>query len=93
MENFKFRDYDVSGKMYTFCEAVEPAFLVGVDSEMRLRYGEFDELVPLLDEYSKLERVAVISLPKNQDEIDGLFQSTGLMQRFIQGWKKLNNLK
>lgn len=56
-------------------------------------YGEFDELVPKMKDYSILNRVAVISLPKNQEEIDKLFQSSGLTSRFIREWKAMQNIK
>lgn len=92
MGKFKFRDYGTNGEIEVFYEAKEPAFLVGLDSEIRFKYGEFDELTPLLNNYSALERVAVISLPKNQQEIDKLFQTTGLTQKYIKAWKEMNNL-
>lgn len=93
MEKFKFMDYNTNGEIEVFYEAEEPAFLVGLDSEIRLRYGEYFELIPLMHEHSKIERVAIISLPKNQEKIDGLFQSTGLTKRYIQAYKEFNNIE
>ena len=89
---FKFRDYGLNNQLETYYETDEPAFLVGLKSETRLRYGHFDELVPLMQKYSVLEPVAVVSLPKNQEDIDTLFQNTGATQRFIKTWKKMQNI-
>lgn len=91
---FEFRDFNTSGELETFLADVEePAFLVSLDGEYRIMYGEFDELVPKMSDYSVLNRVAVISLPKNQEEIDKLFQSSGLTSRFIREWKAMQNIK
>lgn len=88
----KFRDYTEDDKLYTFKECEEPAFLVGLDSEVRLKYGEYEELLTLMDKYSILERVAVIKLPKNQEELDDIFQSTGLTKKLISSYKKINKI-
>ena len=71
---FYFRDTNIDGDMWIYGKAENPAFLVSGDG-VRLKYGDVSELETILERYKELEPF-ILELPKDQDEIDKLFQNT-----------------
>lgn len=78
---YVFRDRDADGEMHTFLECMNPVFIIDPDMIVRIKYGERDDLKETLARYSILGAV-LIEAPKDQEELDRLFQSTGYFRKY-----------
>ena len=81
MEKYQFRDGHV------FAKVEQPAFIVdrlpggGV---CRVAYGERRELEKILPIYEKALGCRMVDAPKNQEQLDRLFQSTGAFSSYYE---------
>lgn len=83
---FYFRDSNTDDEMWVYGEAENPAFLVSGDG-VRLKYGDVSELETIIEKYEILEPF-ILELPKDQDEIDKLFQNTSYCAAWIRSKSK-----
>lgn len=88
---YQFRKF-INNKEHVFAQVKQPALLVLIESETCLLYGDFNDLVPLMKNYSQNDSVAVILLPESQDTIDTIFSSDWSTRLFIRNWKRLQYL-
>lgn len=80
---YLFRAIGMKGKMETFLECENPAFIISRDPVTRVAYGEFAELEKILNNYRTIGGV-LVEAPKDQKVIDDLFDNTGLFNKFYE---------